>query len=309
MRRLALIVLFATVAVPASAQWRLFAPMDVPVTPGGTVEIEVTTTNQGATEATGSFLLRGFLPVASGAAYAGATSSDPRVSCTSQGVVAGNQWMTCFCDPITVQSQGSVTTKYRITVPVSVAVGTRIDFGLAYQFGGGSSIGRSVAIRVREGGAPQLRVRLVPVSIYPGEDDVELEYNVAVANVGTAPTSGPVDLDVTLTLPYGVTSELLPMGDEIGFTVNGSKFSYRVLETLPPPDENGEIYWRYSPLLRLLLERLTRGSYEIIALAAGGGSPPAETRDGFNLEEMALRAEAAAVHPENLLYFSGRVRH
>jgi hypothetical protein len=309
MRELALIVLLAAVAIPAAAQWRLAAPMEVPVTPGGTVEIDVTTTNQSTAPAMGSFLLRGFLPVASGAAYRSVISSDPRVGCTSQGVIAGNHVMTCFCDPITVESQAAVTTKYTITVPLSALPGTRIDFGITYQFGGGSTTGRSVAIRVSHAGAPQLRVRLERVVVDDGGDDDEviLGYYVVVANVGTADTTGPVDLDVTLSLPYGVSVELVPVG-EGAFVTDGSKFRYRVLEILPPPDEKGEVFERYSPPLLLGLVALTRGEYEVIALAAGGGSPPAEARDRFTLDQLELRPLAKLFEYEGLLLFTGRLR-
>jgi hypothetical protein len=293
-------LLALALALPARGQWGVDAPVEVPVEPGGTAEVDVTVTNDGP-DANGRFLLRGFLPVMAGLLYQSVINSDPRVACALQGIFGGNQVFTCFCDPIAVPHGGKNTTKFRIGVSVSALPATKYLFGITYQYGNGSTIGRNVSIVVREAAAPQLAVMIErrELQAIGSNGAFKVEYDITVANTGTAPTTGPVEVDVSWTGPYGVSMA----GQSMAWMSVASFVRFRISDTILPGAR--------EPLPTLPLQssdHVPRGQYQFTALAAGGGSPPAEAKDTFTPADLQPRLPGVKAIEGALEIIFGRPR-
>jgi hypothetical protein len=295
----ALVVVFV-VALPAHGQWGVDAPVEVPVEPGGTAEIDVTVTNDGP-DANSRFLLSGFLPVLADLLYDSVVNSDPRVACALQGTFAGNRVFTCFCDPVAMPHGAKNTTKFRIGVSVSAQRGTKYQFGIAYQYGGGSTIGRNVSIVVREAAAPQLAVAIERRELKPSASNngFEVQYDITVANIGSAPTTGPVDVDVSWTAPYSVAMT----SDSEKWKAVASFVRYTINNTIAP----GATAFLPTLILRSS-DHVPRGRYQFTALAAGGGSPPAEAMDTFTPTDLQLRVAEVRDIEELVELIFGRPR-
>lgn len=297
---LLMLILFVMV-FPASGQgWKLDLPMEVPAEPGDTVEIDVSVTNTGD-DASGSFLQRGFLAVAHGAMFRSVINSDPRVACALQGVINGNQVFTCFCDPITVPHGGKVTTKYTIDVPLSALPGTKIPFSTTFQYAGGGTIGRGVSIVVGEVAAPRLSIEIertyLEYSYYT--QNLEARWDFVVKNIGSAPTTGAIDIDVSWALPGGVTGTATQ--DPI-WQPSGSLMRYRTQQVLAPQQT------LRAPFELRTSSHALRGRYEITALVAGGGSPPDEAKNHFTPEDLRPRWANVEDPLDSYLSIFGRPR-
>lgn len=163
---------------------------------------------------------------------------------------------------------GQLIIRSTITVPSQLKDGTKVTHTSTVQaYGYGVTANGVSIVKGRVSNAPQLSVQIMRELLdeggFPFYAPV-IAYKFKVTNIGNAPTSGIVDVDVTPSCPEGIKVE------SIGWNAVASFYRFERASSLAP----GESFTTPSLILGL-----ARGTYLITALAAGGGSPPDEEKE------------------------------
>jgi hypothetical protein len=148
----------------------------------------------------------------------------------------------------------------------------------------------SVTVRSRKPG-PALVIE--QLALGPGtivRDDLSVDQSkyrvtldLAVKNVGTAPTTGPIEIVIAPALPPDGFVHVSPNGPGGGWTAEGSGasriFRFRSEQILPPlssPPADNQIL---RPLPLTLEIQIVRGTHRFLATVRGGGSNDAQDSD------------------------------
>lgn len=169
---------------------------------------------------------------------------------------------------------GQLVIRSTISVPSQLKDGTKVTHTSTVQaYGYGVTANGVSIVKSRVSNAPQLSIEIErDVRAYPGLPFVAsvVRYRFKVTNIGSAPTTGEVDVDINIT-SQGLEPEFI----EQGWGPAGSLLRF----TRSTPLDPGQSFKTTD-----IIFDLTRGAYQLTALAAGGGSPPDEEKENWSSE-------------------------
>lgn len=297
MRRALLLLFVATSAAAQSLTIDVTKDREFAI-PGRMMGFTVLARNPGSAPATATYQNRVFLSTNIGAIIRAVTTDHRDVKCRRVGIIGSDEVYDCSCTTpnITVPAGGAVKTDVTVDIPTTAAPGATFTLGTTLNWGTSGTIGRTISIAVASNPSPKLSVK-INRDKFPDYNETVLFYDIEVTNVGDSPTTGPIDVDVTYRAPGRVEQTKEELGG--GWSYAGSVLRARFDRVLQP----GETL--KAPRITHTHRPIIRGTYELTALAAGGGSPPDQKKDVFVVAERVL---SNPTFEDVLDFFTGRPR-
>jgi hypothetical protein len=242
------------------------------VQPRANTRLTVTVTNNGP-EFSGSVQGSIVIPAANGGGIVSATSSNPLVTC-NRTATTPNEVFICFCNPVTIPAGGSITFTVDVTAP-NLNPGAVTNFGGIFVIGNSAPISYSTQIVIASGNAPRLTISVKRNPQLPDLVDnyLVVYYETVVTNVGTAPTTGEIVIDLNFRVPENKRPELtpnVPLGSGT-WVLRQPQPEKRQLVSLDVLQPGATI----KLPMTATFESVLRGVYTYSATVTGGGSSPA----------------------------------
>jgi hypothetical protein len=201
------------------------------------------------------------------------------VNCRRLAFSGNEELWECEGEDIELRPNRQHVIRSVLKVPGTTPEGTRVRVQVATEaFGFTASRTSTTVVRGSDVPSPKLQVNIVRFE-RPGDSlfgGPTVWYQFEVTNAGNAPTTGPIDVDVSHTTPSGKANTAEP------WRQNGSGLRWRTDMVLQPGEKFQTLPMTFE---------LVRGTYTVTALAAGGGSPPHEQTDVWKVELRAFLPE------------------